>query len=68
MIIPFPPGGTLDKVGRMLAVKMGEQFGQTFMVENRPGGNGVIGATLWPRLRPMATRCCSTPAPSPPRR
>lgn len=43
-IIPFPPGGTLDKVGRMLAVKLGEQFGQNVVVENRPGGNGIIGA------------------------
>lgn len=43
VIIPFPPGGTLDKVGRMLAQRLGEQFGQTFVVENRPGGNGVIG-------------------------
>ena len=44
MIIPFPPGGTLDSVGRMLAQKLGEQMGQTFIVENRSGGNGVIGA------------------------
>jgi tripartite-type tricarboxylate transporter receptor subunit TctC len=43
MIIPFPPGGTLDKVGRMLAQRLQEQFGQTFVVDNRPGGNGVIG-------------------------
>ena len=43
-IIPFPPGGTLDKVGRMLALKLGEQFGHNVVVENRPGGNGVIGA------------------------
>ncbi len=44
VIIPFPPGGTLDQVGRMLAQKLGEQTGQTFIVENRPGGNGMIGA------------------------
>lgn len=44
MIIPFPPGGTLDVVGRMLAQKLGEQMGQTFVVENRPGGAGTIGA------------------------
>ena len=44
VIIPFPPGGTLDTVGRMLAQKLGEQLGQTFVVENRPGGNGTIGA------------------------
>ena len=46
VIIPFPPGGTLDKVGRMLALKVGEQFGQNLVVENRPGGNGVIGADV----------------------
>lgn len=46
VIIPFPPGGTLDKVGRMLALKMGEQFGHNLVVENRPGGNGVIGADV----------------------
>src|SRR5690606_11540996 len=44
MIIPFPPGGTLDVVGRMLAQQLGEQMGQSFVVENRPGGNGTIGA------------------------
>lgn len=43
MVIPFPPGGTLDKVGRMLAQRLQDQLGQTFVVENRPGGNGVIG-------------------------
>ncbi|MBL8359181.1 MAG: tripartite tricarboxylate transporter substrate binding protein [Rubrivivax sp.] len=43
MVIPFPPGGTLDKVGRMLAQRLQEQFGQTVVVENKPGGNGVIG-------------------------
>mgnify|MGYP000160838253 CR=1 FL=1 len=44
VIIPFPPGGTLDAVGRQLAQKLGEQTGQSFVVENRPGGNGTIGA------------------------
>ena len=43
VIIPFPPGGTLDAVGRQLAQKLGEQMGQPFVVENRPGGNGTIG-------------------------
>ena len=46
VIIPFPPGGTLDAVGRQLAQKLGEQMGQPFVVDNRPGGNGTIGANL----------------------
>lgn len=44
VIIPFPPGGTLDFVGRALAQKLSEQTGQPFVVENRPGGQGTIGA------------------------
>ena len=44
VIIPFPPGGTLDFIGRALAQKMSEQTGQTFVIENKPGGNGFIGA------------------------
>ena len=44
VIIPFPPGGTLDTVGRTLAQKLSEQTGQSFVVENKPGGNGTIGA------------------------
>ena len=43
LIIPFPPGGTLDAVGRMLAQKLTEQTGQSFFVENKPGGQGMIG-------------------------
>jgi len=52
VIIPFPPGGTLDTVGRMLAQKLGEQLGQTFVVENRAGGNGVIGADAVAKAAP----------------
>jgi tripartite-type tricarboxylate transporter receptor subunit TctC len=46
VIIPFPPGGTLDALGRSLAQKLGDQLGQPFVVENRPGGNGTIGADV----------------------
>jgi tripartite-type tricarboxylate transporter receptor subunit TctC len=43
VIIPFPLGGPTDTVGRMLAQKLSKETGQSFIVENRPGGQGVIG-------------------------
>jgi tripartite-type tricarboxylate transporter receptor subunit TctC len=52
MIIPFPPGGTLDTVGRQLAEKLQTQLGQPFIVENRPGGNGIIGADVVSKSQP----------------
>jgi tripartite-type tricarboxylate transporter receptor subunit TctC len=52
LVIPFPPGGTLDKVGRLLAQRLQEQFGQTFIVENKPGGNGVIGGDAVAKAQP----------------
>lgn len=44
VVIPFPPGGTLDTLGRVLAQKLSDQMGQPIVVENKPGGNGIIGA------------------------
>jgi len=43
VVIPFPPGGTLDAVGRMLGQKLADQLGQPFVIENKPGASGVIG-------------------------
>jgi tripartite-type tricarboxylate transporter receptor subunit TctC len=44
VIIPFPPGGPTDAIGRLISQKVGSQTGQSFLVDNRAGGNGVIGA------------------------
>jgi tripartite-type tricarboxylate transporter receptor subunit TctC len=37
-IVPYPPGGTVDPLARLLGIKLGESLGQQFVVENRPGG------------------------------
>jgi len=44
VVLPFPPGGPTDVVGRLLAQKLTEQAGQNFLIENRAGGNATIGA------------------------
>ncbi|WP_409050099.1 Bug family tripartite tricarboxylate transporter substrate binding protein [Sphaerotilus sp.] len=45
LIVPFPPGGSSDAVARALGPKLQERFGQTFLVDNRAGATGTIGAT-----------------------
>ena len=44
VIVPYPPGGPTDIVARVVSQKLSEQMGQQFIVENRPGAGGNIGA------------------------
>jgi tripartite-type tricarboxylate transporter receptor subunit TctC len=46
MVLPFPPGGPTDLVARVLAQKMGEQLGQSVVIDNKPGANGNIAAAM----------------------
>lgn len=46
LIVPFGAGGGNDVVGRVLAARLAQTFGQPFIVENRPGNNGFIGVKL----------------------
>ena len=46
ILVPWPPGGANDVVGRVVAQRLTEQFGQQVIVENRGGASGVVGADL----------------------
>jgi len=43
LIVPFPPGGGNDVIGRIIAQKLTERFGQQVVVDNRAGANGIVG-------------------------
>jgi tripartite-type tricarboxylate transporter receptor subunit TctC len=46
MIVPYAPGGPIDVWGRILAQKLTETLGQTVVLDNRPGANGIVGTDL----------------------
>lgn len=46
LVIPFPPGGITDLVGRLLSIKLQDRWKRTVLVDNRPGAGGALGAEL----------------------
>lgn len=52
LIIPFPPGGSIDTLGRILMQKLGAAWSQSTVVENRPGAGGNIGSAVAARAVP----------------
>jgi tripartite-type tricarboxylate transporter receptor subunit TctC len=51
-IVPFTPGGSTDVIGRTLCQKLQEAFGQPFIVDNKPGAAGAVGASYVAKARP----------------
>ncbi len=52
LLVPFPPGGSTDLIARVLTPKLQEKFGGTFLVENKAGAGGTIGAAAAKRAAP----------------
>ena len=52
IVVPFPPGGSTDTLARTLAAGLQSRLGQTFIVDNRAGATGTIGATAVKRAAP----------------
>jgi tripartite-type tricarboxylate transporter receptor subunit TctC len=46
VVVPFPPGGSTDAIARAIGPKITARFGQPWVVDNRPGATGAIGASL----------------------
>src|SRR5438093_13287164 len=52
LLIAFPAGGTIDTLGRILAQKLTEAWGENVVIENRPGAGGNIGAAAAAKSAP----------------
>jgi tripartite-type tricarboxylate transporter receptor subunit TctC len=60
LIIPFPPGGSNDVVGRIIANQLGEKLNKQVFIDNRSGAGGVVGSDL--AAKATATRSWSFPS------
>jgi tripartite-type tricarboxylate transporter receptor subunit TctC len=52
LIVPYPPGGSNDIVGRMVAMQLGDRLGQPVVVDNRAGAGGTLGTDLAAKAPP----------------
>ena len=52
LVVPFPPGGAVDLIARLIQPKMSESLGQPFLIENRPGAAGNVGVEAVARSAP----------------
>jgi tripartite-type tricarboxylate transporter receptor subunit TctC len=52
LIVPFPPGGSNDIIGRLIAAKLTERLGKQVIVDNRGGAGGVLGAEMTANAEP----------------
>ena len=46
LVVPYPPGGSADSLARLIGDHLGRAFGQTVVIDNRPGAGGIIGSQM----------------------
>jgi tripartite-type tricarboxylate transporter receptor subunit TctC len=64
VVVPFAPGGTTDILGRLMAQKLSDEYGQQFIIENKAGAGGNIGADAVAKADPDGyTFVVGTPGP-----
>ncbi|HEY6705609.1 MAG TPA: tripartite tricarboxylate transporter substrate-binding protein, partial [Xanthobacteraceae bacterium] len=52
LLLPFPPGGTVDLVARLVTAQMAEELGRPFVIENKAGAGGVIATDATAKAPP----------------
>lgn len=59
LVVPTAAGGGTDTIARMFADVLGKALKQPFIIDNRPGANGLLGPRTSSARRPTAIGCCS---------
>src|SRR5262249_31179703 len=52
LVVPFPPGGSVDPLARILSAKLSDSLKHQFIVENKPGASGAIGSAFVAKAKP----------------
>src|SRR5262245_62487997 len=64
IVVPFAAGGGTDIIARMLAQKLEQRLGKSFVIENRPGAGGTVGAGVAARAAPDGQTLLMAPSPT----
>src|SRR5438477_8845558 len=64
LVVPFAPGGGVDQMARLIAGKLEQRLGRSFVIENKPGAGSIIAATYVQKSSPDGYTLLMAPAPT----